>query len=580
MYAVLVDDKGVVGPVTHSSYFCPVSNRSSATPFKYGVTFGGDVGANFSFRCCFQEVDLKVAQYDPKVFTATSDRVFIFFFDVNRKEIDISAKPLAVVVESDSDSTAMLYISREVCPTSEMLLKGSQDLPRLTFSRKGRIHLSKVSNPPLENGRWFVTVRLLSPYEQKTVTLYVLVGSEYANTLNSTAITVVCGVVVTLFVLFFSFCVNKRNLCVTCSCFWDLTRIFLERTDTTTAPSPAFSFPWFVSLVVLVLSLGALQFVVASWQLMGVTGDRDKCFYNEQCYHPARWDLPYNNIMSNVIYVIAGLGFMILISMEQCVDAQNRRDKERANKKPKIKNKEGESKEKVEEIKLEEVTVKQPESKEKQEEHKPEQGESKNQQGENKEDNKLLKKFDFALFYALGISLVGEGLFSAIYHVCPTPVNFQFDSSFMFAMCSLSILASYQQGEGWGTVKAARYMLFYYVPLLWFTYLGVISDTDETAAVGLWFVVLVWEGGLVWYILSSFHPNAIYTDQQHTVFTTRTRCCIRHNENGWPTWQRCECWLRSGSCTCGKGSLVTLCALVWVATLMFAIFRFMYTTTF
>jgi len=303
---------------------------STEAPFLLSsmVTFGAKAGANFSFRCCFQEVDLRVAQYEPKVFTASRDRVSIFFFDVNRREIDITANPLAVVVESDSDSTAMLYISQEVCPTADMLLKGSKDFPRLTFSRKGRIHLSQFSNPPLANGRWFVTVRLLSPYEQKTVTLNVQIGSDYASTTSSILLTVLCGVFVTVFVMTFSACVNRNNLFVSCDFFWDLTKKFLEPTNPTTSPLTTFSFPWFVALVVLVLSLGALQFVASTWQLMGIAGDRDKCFYNEQCYHPHNWDLPFNNVVSNVIYVIAGLGFIILISMEQCIDARHKRYKD------------------------------------------------------------------------------------------------------------------------------------------------------------------------------------------------------------------------------------------------------------
>lgn len=200
------------------------------------------------------------------------------------------------------------------------------------------------------------------------------------------------------------------------------------------------------------------------------------------------------------------------------------------------------------------------------------------------------KSFDFSLFYALGISLVGEGLFSAIYHVCPTPVNFQFDTSFMFAMCSLSILASYQQGESWGTVKAARYMLFYYGPLLWFTYLGVISDkgvtkagisdNEKTPAPALWVAVLAWEAGLIWYILSSFHPDAIDISKQHDVFNERTRCCLSHNDNGCPTRQCCKCWVCNKSPCLGRTMLITLCLLAWVATLVFAFRRFMDTPSF
>ena len=36
------------------------------------------------------------------------------------------------------------------------------------------------------------------------------------------------------------------------------------------------------------------------------------------------------------------------------------------------------------------------------------------------------------LYYALGISLIFEGICSATYHICPTKLNFQFDTTFMF----------------------------------------------------------------------------------------------------------------------------------------------------
>ena len=36
------------------------------------------------------------------------------------------------------------------------------------------------------------------------------------------------------------------------------------------------------------------------------------------------------------------------------------------------------------------------------------------------------------LYYSLGISLIFEGICSATYHICPTKLNFQFDTTFMF----------------------------------------------------------------------------------------------------------------------------------------------------
>ena len=35
------------------------------------------------------------------------------------------------------------------------------------------------------------------------------------------------------------------------------------------------------------------------------------------------------------------------------------------------------------------------------------------------------------LYYAMGLALIMEGIMSACYHVCPTNITFQFDTTFM-----------------------------------------------------------------------------------------------------------------------------------------------------
>jgi hypothetical protein len=40
----------------------------------------------------------------------------------------------------------------------------------------------------------------------------------------------------------------------------------------------------------------------------------------------------------------------------------------------------------------------------------------------------------------MGASLVGEGILSACYHICPTDINFQFDTTFMYAIALLMFL--------------------------------------------------------------------------------------------------------------------------------------------
>ena len=51
---------------------------------------------------------------------------------------------------------------------------------------------------------------------------------------------------------------------------------------------------------------------------------------------------------------------------------------------------------------------------------------------------------EYAIFYAMAASSIGEGILSACYHICPTGVNFQFDTTFMYSMSVLIFLKVFQ----------------------------------------------------------------------------------------------------------------------------------------
>jgi hypothetical protein len=50
----------------------------------------------------------------------------------------------------------------------------------------------------------------------------------------------------------------------------------------------------------------------------------------------------------------------------------------------------------------------------------------------------------FGIFYALGGALIMEGILSGCYHICPTNINFQFDTTFMYVIAVLLFLKVYQ----------------------------------------------------------------------------------------------------------------------------------------
>jgi len=50
----------------------------------------------------------------------------------------------------------------------------------------------------------------------------------------------------------------------------------------------------------------------------------------------------------------------------------------------------------------------------------------------------------FGMYYAMGLGLIMEGFMSACYHVCPSHINFQFDTAFMYTIAILILLKIYQ----------------------------------------------------------------------------------------------------------------------------------------
>lgn len=115
--------------------------------------------------------------------------------------------------------------------------------------------------------------------------------------------------------------------------------------------------------------LPSLQFV-----MFQAHDNNVECFYNFKCKHDFNSIPAFNNVISNIFYVIFGFTFLLIVKFYRTP-----------------------------------------------------------------------YNFDKSLYYSIGITLMLEGLCSSLYHTCPSQLNFQFDTSFMFIGTSLTFLTLYSK---------------------------------------------------------------------------------------------------------------------------------------
>ena len=67
------------------------------------------------------------------------------------------------------------------------------------------------------------------------------------------------------------------------------------------------TFSYTTCIVGFVLLVGSYQYVFEDWNEMIHTGGRDRCYYNEFCYRVGGYDIPFNLMISDLVYMIHGL---------------------------------------------------------------------------------------------------------------------------------------------------------------------------------------------------------------------------------------------------------------------------------
>ena len=482
-------------PVWNTISIFPTGLTNDETTGKKLLSVVGK-GSGLSFTVQVAEGASEIALDVPLKVHVQGAKVSVFQFIPPQ---GISDRQLDITATSQSEVAAYLKVSQnykdvDVQKDLERIDYRKESL-RLSFATKGRITLSRVSIPPLTNSvsKWFIGIGLknlsgdVKISESKNVILRLTRSFDY-NYAKPICVLFFVSFLVGILVSIFAYFLFEESLTkvkvgkgkpgddnvelkISCCDLWEVI------IDHWFSFGPK-TYSYITGIVGNVLMVGAFQFVFANWYTMIQEGDRDNCYYNDFCYRVASHDIPFNLMISNLTYIVHGL---ILVVWVLILEAKvNLRCKSRATN--------------LQGSRLPEHILSCPETNI----HHLEGGipEPKNpmeREERKKKENiffaKVMKKrYCFSIGYAFSWGLVFEGLFSTLYHFCPSRFTFQFDSAFMFIIAGLTVLLLYNGIEqnrcpSSGNVKhpvgASNFFLFFIVPLFVFNYFGALYNSDS-----------------------------------------------------------------------------------------------------
>ncbi|PFX32457.1 SID1 transmembrane family member 1 [Stylophora pistillata] len=524
-----VYQKGISSPLGHLDFSEPTPVWRTLNICPTGLTNEKLLsvvgkGRGLSFTVQIAESASEIMLDEPRTVNVQRNEVSVFQFIPPQ---GISDKQLDITATSQSNLAAYLKVSQTCEDVSENLqvVDYKKKSLRLSFATKGRFTLSKVSVPPLTDSvsRWFIGIGLknisgdVKVKESKNVTLKLTRSFNYSYASPICALFFASfgvGILVSLcaFFLFKGSLVDpadeqfKTDTCnFSCCDLWEVIK------DHWFSFGPK-TYSYITGIVGNVLIVGAFQFVFANWYTMIQEGDRDNCYYNDFCYRVVSHDIPFNLMISNLSYIIHGLILAVwVLIMETKLLLLFKSHSKEFQKHPK----------------LPEHVLSCPETNF----HLLEKGipelETQTRNNTTKtldEEKKILekrriffaevmkKRYCFSIGYAFSWALVFEGLFSTLYHLCPSRFTFQFDSAFMFIIAGLTVLLLYNGREqdrcpDSANVKypvgASNFFLFFIVPLFIFNYFGSLYNSDSGASKVLqgffigflfiwWLVMILW----------------------------------------------------------------------------------------
>ena len=466
-------------PTWNTWNICPTGLTNNQNTEEKLLSVVGE-GSGLSFTVQIAEGASEIALNEPQTVNVKGDEVSVFQFIPPQ---GISDKQLDITATSQSKVAAYLKVSQN-CKEVDLQedlesIDYKKESLRLSFATKGRITLSRVSIPPLTDSvsRWFIGIVLknvsgdVKLSESKNVTLKLTRSFDY-NYATPICVLFFVSFVVGLLVSIVAYYLFEESLIQVKPGEGNLVNNNPDFKISYRDLWEVIMYDWFSSgpdtssyitvIVGVVLMIGASQFVFSKWYTMIREGDRDSCFYNDFCYRVANHDIPFNLMISNLTYIIHGLILAVWVLLLET--------KVKLRCKSRAANVQGSRQ--AEDIHCSEERISKP---------------KKTMKAEEKEEEKEIS-YCFSIGYAYSWAMVFQGLFSALYHLCPSRVTFQFDSAFMFIMSGLTVMLLYngiEQNRDLSSenvkppVGAAKFFLFVIVPLFIFNFFvaGVNSDS-------------------------------------------------------------------------------------------------------
>ena len=401
--------------------------------------------SGLSFTVQIAEGASEIALDQPHTVNVQGDQVSVFQFNPPQ---GISDKQLDITATSQSKVAAYLKVSQnceevEVQKDLESIYYKKKSL-RLSFATKGRITLSRASIPSLTDSvsRWFIGIGLknvsgdVKLSESKSVALKLTRSFDY-NYDTPFYVLIFVSLVVGILVSIVAYYLFEESLTQVELAIGYQVKDNTNSKDYVYEMREIITYHWFfhdpetysfiTGIVGAVLMVGGSKFVFAKWDIMIQEGNRDNCYYNDFCYRVANHDIPFNLMMSNLIYIVHGLILVVwVLILEAKVNLRRKR--------------------------VEAAEIK--------------------------------KSYSFSIGYVFSWALVFQGLFSALYHLCPSRLALQFDSAFTSIIPGLTVLLLYK-GIGqnrflsFGNVKYPNFFRFSFASLFIFIYFGAPDNYDS-----------------------------------------------------------------------------------------------------